>query len=92
MLDMTKFKQHWVGPSSRPALPQGWSDAQPPTNLWRERQEHDYRKANGLCYFYAEKYEPSHADKCAKCPKAQLNALVVNDLDVQLTEVLHQLE
>ena len=60
--------------------------------MWRERQERDYRKAHGLCYFCAEKYEPGHAKKCSKRPKQQLNALVVNDLDVNLTEeVLNQL-
>ncbi|RLM73408.1 uncharacterized protein C2845_PM15G02420 [Panicum miliaceum] len=81
-----------MGSSSKPTLPQGRSEARPPTNLWRERQERDYRKANGLCYLCAEKYEPSHAEKCTNRPKSQLNAIVVNDLDVNLTEeVLTQL-
>jgi len=60
--------------------------------LWRERQERDYRKAHGLCYYCAEKYEPGHAEKSSKRPKSQMNAIVVNDLDVNLTEeVLAQL-
>ena len=62
------------------------------STLWKERQERDYRKANGLCFYCAEKFEPGHAEKCLKRPKAQLTALALNDLDVQLTdEVLHQL-
>ena len=38
--------------------------------LWKERQERDYRKAHGLCFYCAEKFEPGHADKCPKRPKS----------------------
>lgn len=63
------------------------------TPLWKERQLRDFRRANNLCYFCGDKFEPGHIDKCAKRPKPHLNALVVNDLDVQLTEeTLNQLE
>jgi hypothetical protein len=48
----------------------------------------DYRKANNLCYHCGEKYEPSHADHCAKKGKPQLNAMIVNDLDKEINEEL----
>lgn len=64
----------------------------PSGSLWKERLTRDYRKANGLCYFCAEKYDPNHALVCPKRPGAQVNALVVNPLDTELTEeVLTQL-
>jgi hypothetical protein len=62
------------------------------STLWRERQLRDYRKANGLCYFCGDKYDPTHGEICQKKPKAQVNALAINDLDHPLTEeVLNQL-
>jgi hypothetical protein len=58
------------------------------STLWRERQSRDYRRANGLCYFCAEPFDANHRSVCTKRPQpqAQINALVVNDLDVVLTE------
>lgn len=56
------------------------------TNLWRDKQLRDYRKANNLCYFCGEKYEPEHAKHCAKRNKPQVNALVLNDLDREINE------
>lgn len=62
------------------------------TPLWCERQLHDYRKANGPCFFCGEPFDPTHPDKCTKRSKPQLNAIVVNDLDLELTEeTLNQL-
>jgi hypothetical protein len=59
----------------------------------RERQLHDFRRANGLCYFRGDKFEAGHVDKCPKRPKPHLNVLCINDLDVELTEEkLKQLE
>ena len=46
----------------------------------------DYRRANNLCYFCGEKYEPGHQDVCSKRAKPQLNAIVVNPLDKEITE------
>ena len=46
----------------------------------------DYRKANNLCYHCGEKYEPGHAEHCAKKAKPQLNALALNDLDKEINE------
>ena len=31
--------------------------------LWKERQARDYRKAHGLCFYCAEKFEHGHAEK-----------------------------
>jgi len=60
--------------------------------LWKERQERDFRKAHGLCFYCGEKFDAGHIDKCSKRPKAQVNALVTNDLDTNLTEdILTQL-
>lgn len=65
------------------------------SNLWRERQLRDYRKANNLCYSCGEKYDLGHKAKCPnhKLPAtAQVNALVLNDLDTIFEEdVLNQL-
>jgi hypothetical protein len=53
----------------------------------------DYRRANNLCYFYGNKFDATHMQKCPKRNKPQLNALVINDLDAELTEErLSQLE
>lgn len=61
-------------------------------NLWRDRQLWDYRKANNLCFHYGEKYEPGHAEHCNKRNKGQINALVTNDLDREISEdVLNEL-
>jgi hypothetical protein len=60
--------------------------------LWRERKLRDFRKANDLFYYYGKKFLPGHLQKCTKRTKPQVNAIVVNDLDVELTEdTLNQL-
>ena len=60
--------------------------------MWKEIQERDFRKAHGLCFYCGEKFDAGHIDKCSKRPKAQVNALVTNDLDTNLTEdILTQL-
>lgn len=60
--------------------------------LWQERQVRNYRRDNNLCYYCGEAHTPTHAAECAKRPKAQANALVVNSLDMHLSEeVLEQL-
>jgi hypothetical protein len=56
------------------------------TTLWKEREVRDYRKANNLCYLCGDKFEPGHLQKCPKKAKPQINALVVNDLNVELSE------
>jgi len=48
--------------------------------LWKERQKRDYCKANGLCYWCSEKYDPAHAAICPKRLKAQVNALSLSIL------------
>lgn len=59
----------------------------------KERQLRDYCRTHNLCFFCREPFDATHAAKCTKRPKSQVNALVVNDLDVQLNdEVLAQLE
>lgn len=46
-----------------------------------------------MCFYCGEPFSPTHATECAKRPKAQTNAIVVNGLDMPLSdEVLAQLE
>ena len=64
----------------------------PLTSLWKDRQLRDYRKANGLCFNCGDKFVPGHLEVCPKRNKPQVNALVINDLDRELSdEVLNQL-
>ena len=63
------------------------------STLGQERQLLNYRKANNLCYYCGAKYDPSHAVVCPQRPKAQVNALIDNDLEAPLSEeVVAQLE
>lgn len=55
-------------------------------NLWRDKQLRNYRKANNLCYQCGEKYEPGHAEVCAKRNKPHMNALALNELDRELND------
>jgi hypothetical protein len=65
---------------------------QPTSSLWKERQLRDYRRANNLCYLCGEKFDAGHLQKCTKRNKPQVNAIVVNDLDAELSEeTLNQL-
>jgi hypothetical protein len=57
-------------------------------NLWRDKQLRDYRKANNLYYHCGDKYEPGHAEVCAKKAKPHINALALNDLDREINEDL----
>jgi hypothetical protein len=60
--------------------------------LWKERHIRDYRKANDMCYYCDEKFVPGHLLKCPKKNKPQINAIIVNDLDVELSDkTLNQL-
>lgn len=76
-----------------PVVKQDITSSNGQSPLWKERQLRDFRKANGLCFFCGDKFEPGHLQKCVKRTKPQLNAIVVNDLDVELTEdTLNKLE
>jgi hypothetical protein len=60
-------------------------------DLWRDRELRDYRKANNLCFWCGEKYDPTH--QCARKPTAELHALATEDTPEQLSdEVLNILE
>ncbi|GJN07432.1 hypothetical protein PR202_ga25264 [Eleusine coracana subsp. coracana] len=96
VLDRSKFKGGRGSPPVKLQTSTGRPDQKPSTqntSLWRERQLRDYRRANNLCYFYGEKFDHAHLEKCTKRPKPQMNAIVVNDLDMPLSEeTLNQLE
>jgi len=69
MLDRGKYKAQRIATQGKSPFVGGKSDGKQQTHtstLWRERQERDYRKANGLCFYCAEKFEPGHAEKCTK--------------------------
>lgn len=77
-------------PRNRPAYQQRgynqqrmeYKQPQQTSQLWRDRQLRDYRKANNLCYSCGEKYVPGHNEVCAKKQKPQMNALALNELDL----------
>jgi hypothetical protein len=89
-LDRSKGKSgrwNFTKSSSAKVDPVQSSSASP---LWKERQIRDFRKANE--FYCGEKFVLGHLQKCTKKNKPQLNALVVNDLNVELTdETLNQL-
>jgi hypothetical protein len=39
-----------------------------------------------LCYYCGDKFGPKHLQKCPKRAKPQINALVINDLNAELTD------
>jgi hypothetical protein len=89
MVDRQKLKYQTRNAQAK-ALP-AKQEAKPAThygNLWRDKQLRDYRKANNLCYHCGEKYEPGHAETCAKRNKPHVNALSLNDLDREISEDL----
>ena len=47
----------------------------------------DYRRANNLCFACGDKFEPGHQENCPKHHKAQVHALVINDLDTNKEEI-----
>ena len=95
ILDRSRTKSQKYTPYNRNSSTNTKQDSKAPTvtsNLWKERQERDYRKAHGLCFYCGDKFDAGHIEKCSRRPKAQVNALVVNDLDSNLTDdILNQL-
>lgn len=89
VLDRSKQKFQRNNQATKPQ--QQRTEAKPATtygNLWRDRQLRGYKKANNLWFHCGEKFEPSHAKYCTKMNKPQVNALVVNDLDKEISEDL----
>lgn len=89
-----RFPRHLTpGKSASTFVPKAYGKMLPQSSmLWKERQLRDYHKANGLCFFCGEKYDPSHLEHCTKRPKVQVNALALNDFNVELNdEILTQL-
>jgi hypothetical protein len=92
--DRNKNRYQKAANQQRQYMPQRL-DTKPPTqssSLWKDRQLRDYRKANNLCFSCGEKFVPGHLEVCPKCNKPQAHAIVINDLDRELSdEVLNQL-
>jgi hypothetical protein len=91
VLDRTKGKWPKSSTITRQLQQPAKLEAKPNSHvrpLWKERQTRDFRRANGLCYFCAEPFDANHRSVCTKRPQSQpqINALVLNDLDVTLTE------
>ncbi|RLN11703.1 hypothetical protein C2845_PM09G18080 [Panicum miliaceum] len=96
LLDSKKFAKSRSPTLYKSSMAVSKSDSRPSSStcsLWKERQLRDFRKANGLCMYCGDKFDKVHATTCSKRPQAQVNALVINDLDQSLSdEVLTQLE
>jgi hypothetical protein len=63
-------------------------------DLSKDRQVREYKKLNGLCYAYGDKFEHGHLAKCVKRNPIQLNVVVVEE-EVPMVlsdEVLQHLE
>jgi hypothetical protein len=77
-----------------PAFPRAETNPQQASStLWKERQLRDFRRANNTCYYCGDKFDAAHLQKCTERTKPQVNAIVVNDLDAELTEeTLNRLE
>jgi hypothetical protein len=75
-MDRPKFRIH-KGTMPNTGAPTSKDVVQPSNNtlLWR---------ANNLCYYCGDKFQPNNLQKCPKRAKPQLNALVLNDLNVEL--------
>jgi hypothetical protein len=92
-LSRIKFKSTKWNTSKNTSLKADGGQSNSGTTLWKERKLRDYRKANDLCYFCGDRFEPGHLQKCPKKARPQVNALVVNDLNVELSEeVLNKLQ
>jgi hypothetical protein len=91
-LNRSRVKQPRWSQTKTPNPKQDTTQADTASPLWKERQLRDFRKAHDLCYYYGEKFESGHLQKCTKKAKPPINALVVNDVGVELTEdTLNQL-
>lgn len=92
--DKSKNKHHKAPYQYKPYQPNK-AEAKPTntsSQLWQDRQLRDYRKDNGLCYDCGEKFVPGHMQVYTKRNKPAANALVLNDLDRDLSdEVLNAL-
>lgn len=81
-LERSKQKFAKPSPQSKPQFQRSDQQSQHAAlNLQKIRQLRDYRRANNLCYFCGDKYEPGHQEVCTKRTKPHIHALVVNDLD-----------
>ena len=87
---LDKGKQHWSESSTQSRVQPSTQKYEGKTggqqsSLWKERQTLNYRKANNLCYYCGDKFDRAHVAVCTQRPKAEANAMVVNDLDTSLT-------
>ena len=94
MLEWSKTRYNQANSQVRPYGPPKTEYKQPQqiSTLWKDRQLRDYRKANGLCFSCGEKFVPGHLEVCSKWQKPQVNTIMLNDLDRELSdEVLNEL-
>jgi len=94
MLEHSKSRYHKPANQVRPYAPPkaDHKPPQPATSLWKDRQLRDYRKANGLCFSRGGKFVPGHLEVYSKRQKPQVNAMLLNDLERELSDdVLNEL-
>jgi hypothetical protein len=95
VLDQTKARTGKAIADKPFAIPAKYDSFQVSINgsMCKERQLH--RCANNSCYFCGDKFDATHLQKCPKRNKPQINALAINNLDMdeELTkETLNSLE
>ena len=69
ILDRSRTKSQKYTPYNRNSSTNTKQDSKAPTvtsNLWKERQERDYRKAHGLCFYCGDKFDAGHIEKCSR--------------------------
>ena len=72
VLDNNKFRSPKFSSKSAAYTPKFDQKSITTTNtfgtLWKERQLHDFRRANGLCMYCGDTYNAAHAASCTKRP------------------------
>lgn len=92
---LKKGKQKWSKSSQwnkTTSVKQEPKGTMPTNSPLKERQVRNFRKVNALCFYCAEPFDANHRNACPKRlpQQTQVNALVLNDLDVvQTNDILN---
>ena len=94
MIERNKTRYNWANNQIKPYAPPkaDYKPLQQTSTLWKDQQLWDYHKANGLCFYCGEKFVLGHIEVYSKRQKPQVNAIMLNDLDRELSDdVLNEL-